>query len=254
MKKSQLRNIIRESIKELMDKQPLNEQYDPGPNTDPHYNWSTIQDAYTAVQNQNWHYVNPSDSTQGNVVINYQICVDQAIDGGYLDASAQTGGGVFGLVCSGVGTSASDLNFFNSPFQLNINTPPTGISLMDAANDPNSGFYDQGSCQTACTQYQQSQLIPGCRYPNACNYNPLATTGGASLCTWGPNGPNYGSLENPHPCPSTSTPTNPALSGNELQNADVPALNIDRPFSGTSPDPSDPGMKRMKDLAFKGKR
>ena len=191
MKKSQLRNIIRESIKELM-----NEQYMvQGPNTDPPYNWSTIQDAYTAVQNQNWHFVNSNDPTQGNVTINYSVCVDQAIDGGYLDASAQTGGGVFGLVCSGIGTSASDLNFFNSPFQLNINTPPTGMSLMDAANDPNSGFYDQSGCNAACNQYQQSQLIPGCMYPNACNYDPAATQNDGS-CTWGPAGPTQ-------PCPST---------------------------------------------------
>ena len=291
MKKSQLRKIIKESIKELMNEQ----SYVQGPNTDPPYNWSTIQDAYTAVQYQNWHFVNPNDPTQGNVTINYSVCVDQAIDGGYLDASAQTGGGVFGLVCSGIGTSPYDLNFFNSPFQLNINTPPTGMSLMDAANDPNSGFYDQSGCNAACNQYQQSQQISGCRYPNACNYDPNANWGGSSLCQWGPAGPNYGALETPHPCPSTPTPTplvagcNVSTSSNYDMYADGCEVNgiIDpndvsccvavQPGGGVTPtnisanptqlatqgkqlttpipsDPSDSQMKRMKDLAFRGKR
>ena len=185
MKKSKLRKLIRESIKGLMTEQ----------NNPPAYTMSNIQDAITALQNGNYMYTGPSGI--GVIHFSYHCCVAEAEAAGSITPNhPQVGNaGVFGHY----NPSISDVSQLTSPASLGY-----GIfySLEDLANNPNSGFYDDPSSATAaCYAFNQSQQ--GCRFPNACNYDPNALSGGASLCTWGPAGPNYGPLENPHPCPPT---------------------------------------------------
>ena len=200
MKKFQLRNIIKESIKELMTEQ----------NNPPAYTMSNIQDAITALQNGNYMY-----STNGYGVIHftYHACVAEAEAAGVVTPGQMPGSG---------NTYGVNGSFNQSVFQhynpqvhsVSQLTSPTSLgygitdSLENLAANPNSGFYDNSTDASAgCSAFNISAQVHGCIYPNACNYDPNANHGGpgghASLCTWGPAGPNYGQLENPHPCPPT---------------------------------------------------
>jgi hypothetical protein len=118
MKKSHLRNIIRESIKQLMTEQSVQ------------YTMSNIQDAITAA---------PVDFT-------YAVCQAEAQAANYWTS---TNTGCFTMTIPNA--SAQQL-------QDPMNNPGN-YSLVDAANDPNSGFYDMtpgggtSPCVAACAAY-----------------------------------------------------------------------------------------------------
>ena len=117
MKKSQLRKIIRESIKQLMKEQSVQ------------YTMSNIQDAITAA---------PVD-------FRYAVCQSEAAAANYWTGTST---GCFTMTMPNA--SAQQLQ---SPL-----SNPGNYSLVDAANDPNSGYYDfvmggVNDCTAACAAF-----------------------------------------------------------------------------------------------------
>jgi len=256
MKKPELRKIIRESIKELMTEQ----SYPWAPNMGQgQFVLSQVNDAIAALISQDPNMIiGLYQDSQGNIIqpptavisFTHCICVAQAEASGAIPSNFP-GAGVQchtypQLLEDGSGNGVSILNDVGGyPSSYNY-------SMVQLAADPSLGFYDTmvgpNGANAGCQAFNQSQQVLGCRFPNACNYDPAATAGSPSqYCTWGPAGPNYSmQVQTPHPCPST--PTN--ISANPTQLA-TQGKQLTTPIPS---DPSDPGMKRMKDLAFKGKR
>ena len=97
MKKSQLRNIIRESIKELMTEQ-----------TTTYYTLSTLQDA-----------INDINAGQ-QVDFRYAVCIDQATNNGYFDNSGGT--------WSGNQSGCSSMMLANASVN-DLTTPLSGLNI-----------------------------------------------------------------------------------------------------------------------------
>jgi hypothetical protein len=209
MKKPQLRNIIRESIKGLMKEQSVQ------------YTMSNIQDAITAA---------PVD-------FKYTVCREEAVAAGYWTSTGNTG-------CFYVTLPNASAQQLQTPFLTG------NYSLVDAANDPNSGFYSfeyggVNDCPAGCAAYNSGGtggttttttttpvvLNPGCTDPTAINYdatadgcevNGVVDTNDTSCCMIQPGG--------------STTPIN----------VGPPMASNDTKFATPTPNPSDPQMKRMK--------
>jgi len=271
------------------------------------YVLSQVNDAIAALISQDPNMIiGLYQDSQGNIIqpptavisFTYCVCVAQAEAAGVVSVGHYDGS--IGVQChmypqlmeDGSGNGVSMLNDVGGyPGPIGAGS----YSMVQLAADPSLGFYDTmvgpNGANAGCQAYNQSIQVPGCRFPNACNYDPLATTGNPNqYCTWGPAGPNYGPLVNPHPCPPVITPLVAGCTVVQSSNYDMYADGCEvngiidpndvtcctqtQPGGGvtptdigptmatqgkqlttpTPPDPSDPGMKRMKDLAFRGKR
>ena len=307
MKKFQLRKIIRESIKELINEQGGYPWSAPG-GYQGQYVLSQVNDAIAALQNMGPPnmIMGFMQDFQGNIIqpptavisFTHCFCLPEAIAAGVLGlGSLQANSSSAEVQCHTYPQLTEDGSGYGISILNDVGGYPgsvTNYSMVQLAADPSLGFYDTmvgpNGANAGCQAYNQSIQVPGCMFPNSCNYDPLATTGGTSLCTWGPAGPNYGPLENPHPCPPVITPLVAGCTVVQSSNYDMYADGCEvngiidpndvtcctqtQPGGGvtptdigptmatqgkqlttpTPPDPSDPGMKRMKDLAFRGKR
>jgi len=172
MKKSQLRNIIRESINELMTEQGSCQMVagtntTTGPNGNLTYGISNIQDAMTALQNGNYHWeYTPAQIAagctqtgyEGYVGVHYWVCTAMAEASGYGAPGSSVGNWQ-----TGMGTMAWNSNFFTDGWMHG------GQSLLDAANDPNSGYYDMGdpNMYSECQDFMASGWQNVSTSPNA---------------------------------------------------------------------------------------
>jgi len=152
MKKSKLKNIIRESIKELIGEQFIN--YDniapEGPGNQ--YTLSNIQDVLDYIEINGSLVGGYSLPGGGNApAFRYSVCYQQACANGYWT----------GPDCDNPGTGCINIQHTNTDMNT-ITTPGGGLSnsVLDASNDPNSGYYDlimgpnpYQPCPAACEAY-----------------------------------------------------------------------------------------------------
>ena len=214
-KKAQLRKLTREAIKQLMTEQMGTT-----------YTMSTIQDA-----------INDINAGQ-QVNFRYAVCLDQATDNNYFDNSGGT--------WSGNQSGCSSMMLANASVNA-LTTPLVGlnVSLSDAANDSNSGYYDLvfGSnyydpCNNACVNYVSPQSNSGGTTTNPAPLNPGCTDSSAL---------NYDMYADG--CPDV----NGVVDVNDISccmiqpGGGVTPTNVGLPMASND-------IKRMKDLAFRGKR
>ena len=256
MKKSQLRNIIRESIKQLMtEQQPVFHRWQakhPFPNhTIPGGNWSSCVDSSTvniwmggssntAAANQAFYilagspqvgefvsaHLTPPFLYQGNYSTNYCYKYLGTSPTGYTSYSNQWQW-ILGGCPNNVPESGSTYNGVTWPDQCY--TFASHTNCLDCWWDP-----------TPIVPVIPPTLNPGCTDPTASNYdatadgcpdpNGVVDTNDTSCCMIQPGG--------------STTPTN----------VGPPMASNDTKYATLTPNPNDPQMKRMKDLAFKGKR
>ena len=176
MKKSKLRSIIKESIKELIGEQVIPDGY---------YTLSNIQDALDYIE-VNGSIIAGYSSATGTYSpgFRYSVCKQQACANGYWTGSDCNNPGTG---CITVQHSITDID--------TLTIPGGGLdnSILDASNDPNSGYYDlvigQGPgtyyapCNAACEAYTPPLL--GCTDPAAANFNPEADTDDGSCVILG---------------------------------------------------------------------
>ena len=214
MKKSQLRNIIRESIKELMT-----EQTNPcATSTNPNCNAT----CYTCIDGE---------------------IIEQIPGFTWPDATAS---GLCGTANNGaLPNPYSSYNFnVGNTTMITTTAGPIMPPVIWWTPDINHPVFVQYGCSVSGTGTTPVVLNPGCTVVQSPNYD--ATADGCEV-----NGvvdPNDVSCCVPVQPGGSTTPTNVGQ-----QNADNPALQVADPITPT-PNPSDPQMKRMKDLAFRGKR
>ena len=251
MKKSQLRNIIKESIKEL-----LTEQSGPGPNcvttitTPPMQSWSYHCSGYCdwdfaqmCCQNtNNQPYTAPSSNGWATLIgiggqtVPCATCTPSTIPTGYWRIPADD------IVAIAIQYGQVNTNAFGGV----INPSSTYPTMFPAGYW--FGIWDstQGSNQV-CNSFMSSPptpLVAGCTvsgssnydmYADGCEVNGVVDPNDVTCCA--PIQPGGG-----------VTPPNVGQ-----QNVDYLNLQIADPITPT-PNPNDPQMKRMKDLAFRGKR
>ena len=264
MKKLQLRKIIRESIKELMVEQTgyagWNQVIVPQPtgsNANSCITWQQYQYGALCCDSMYNSGYNGTPVTLGFFTLGQgmmhptpeQHLLNFLPPGTYPCMNAPgcvPTGGNYGYKVESQAlydyfTTHNPLLILTTPHPLSCNNP-TGTCLWSPGTQYN-GFWGSDGCNEAFSYtppvITTITLNPGCTDSTATNYdataegcevNGVVDTNDTSCCMIQPGG--------------STTPTNvgPPMASNDTKSATP------------TPNPSDPQMKRMKDLAFRGKR
>ena len=246
MKKSQLRNIIRESIKELMTEQSNSTTY------------VVMGDIVAVAAAAGYGLTNPQDLPSPGINNTPNANPFYYLFGGNFNSIGMQQN-VNGMSASSNCGYAEVFNIDSQAFASEFNTKMSGeigvyIEIVSGVNNAYNSLQsvlgqmnaDYQGPVYGCTYVGSSTppppapLNPGCTDSSALNYDPTAEgcpdangvvdTNDTSCCMIQPGG-GITPITTPPRAPQERQPTNPDPSN-----------------------PSDPGMKRMKDLAFKGKR
>jgi len=251
MKKTQLRNIIKESIKELMTEQTNHDQVlaDAGCYCPPGHGIYQAGGSACGFSCNNLSdplLVAALNSNGGNgdgcyYQLTIKLCVPQVFPNGNPvfanDCCVTYTPGGFGA--NGIGSAFNNACDGSGGFNYGF----YGVSYIPGGLPQNS----PGTCESECTGPNCSPppppptpLVAGCTVVQSLNYdatadgcpdaNGVVDVNDISCCVIQPGG--------------GVTPTNvgPTMASNDTK------------FATPTPNPNDPQVKRMKDLAFKGKR